>query len=123
MIFHRTQVVLIYGNSILMEGIADTLRTQGDVQVSTLPPQADASALTALHPDLIFLDALQFSPSQTEQIMNFFPAGEGPPILRLSADTQRLTVLSSQQFPAASFDGLARVIQVISKTVKQGEWI
>lgn len=116
MIVHRTRVVLIYGNSILMEGIADTLRAQSDVQVSTLPPQADSSALTALHPDLIVLDALQFSPSQTEQMMNFFPAGEGPPILRLSTDSQRLTVLSSQQFPAASLDDLARAIQVISKS-------
>jgi hypothetical protein len=73
----------------------------------------------ALHPDLILVDAQQFTPTQTEQLMATFPAGHSPPIFRLSLEAQRLTVLSSQQFPAASLADLEQVIETISKPQPQ----
>ena len=109
------RAALIYGDSIFLTGVSDTLRLRGDLTVAALPPQADFSAVMSLHTDLILVDAQQFTPNQTEQLMATFPAGHSPPIFRLSLDAQRLTVLSSQQFPAASLDDLAQALETIAK--------
>lgn len=109
----QKRAALIYGDSIFLTGVSDTLRLRGDLTVAALPPQADFSAVMALHPDLILVDAQQFTPNQTEQLMATFPDGHSPVILRLNADSQRLTVFSSQEFPAASFDDLAQAIETI----------
>jgi hypothetical protein len=111
----QKRAALIYGDSIFLTGISDTLRLRGDMTVAALPSQADFSAVLALHPDLILVDAQQFTPNQTEQLMATFPDGHCPSIFRLSLDAQRLTVLSSQQFPAASPDDLAQALETISK--------
>lgn len=121
MLFSQKRVTLIYGDSIFLTGILEMLRTHGDLSVAALPPQADSSAVIALHPDLILVDALQFTPTQTDQLMEFFPSGHSPPILRLSADSQQLTVLSTQIFPAASIDDLAQALEIISNRYKENE--
>ncbi len=114
MTFHQ-RTVLIYGDSVFLEGIAACLRTRGDLTVTTIQPPADAAALAALHPDLILVDASQVTANQTEALIAAFPKHPSPPIIRLNLDSQQLTVISAQQFPAASLDDLAQVIEIISK--------
>jgi hypothetical protein len=113
--FPKKRAVLIYGDSIFLTGISETLRVRGNWRVSNLAPQADFAMVLALHPDLILVDAQQFTLTQTEQFMATFPDGHSPPIFRLSLDAQRLTVLSSQQFPATSLDDLVQALETISK--------
>jgi hypothetical protein len=99
----QKRALLVYGDSIFLTGVSDTLRLRGDLTIAALPPQADFSAVLALHPDLILVDAQQFTPAQTEQLMATFPDGHCPVILHLNADSQRLTVFFQPRIPCRQF--------------------
>jgi len=111
------RVALIYGDSVLLEGLAEVLRAGGDLIVRSIKPPSDAAALAACHPDLILVDALQTSPSQMEEIAASFPTNHNPPIIHLNLDSQHLTVVSTQQFPAASLDDLEQVLEIILQSI------
>ena len=95
-------------------GITEALR-RSDWALTTLKPPANSAALIALHPDLILVDASQITPCQMDDLLTAFPADHSPPVIRLDTDSQRLTVVSTQQFPATSFDDLKRVLEFIAK--------
>jgi hypothetical protein len=42
-----------------------------------------------------------------------FPEDHRPPVIRLDLDKQHLTVVSTQQFPAASLDELEQALEII----------
>ncbi len=116
MLLPRQTVVVLYGNSVLLEGIAASLRNYEGLGVLAVPLQTDTTYLKNLHPDLVLVDASQFTPNQTEELIADFHTGYPPPIIRLIMDSQQLTITSTQQFPAASFDDLGQVLDMISKS-------
>lgn len=114
MTFHR-RLVLIYGDSLILEGISNTLRSHADLVILTSKPPADPDALNELHPDLVLVDAAQVSPSQVETLIAAFPVSNSPPVVRLDTDAQRLMVISTQQFPAISITDLEQALEIILK--------
>lgn len=112
----RQKVVVLYGNSMLLEGISESLRKHEGLDVLAVPFQTDSTYLKNLHPDLVLVDAFQFTPNQTEELIATFHEVHPPPIIRLILDSQQLTITSTQQFPAASFDDLEQALDMISKS-------
>lgn len=109
------RVALIYGDSILLAGISETLRTHNNLTVVTVKLLADPATLTNLNPDLILVDASQITPTQTEGLIAAFPEGHSPRIIRINMDSQQLTIVSTQQFPAANIEELEQALEMISK--------
>jgi hypothetical protein len=114
MTFHR-RTALIYGDSLFLEGISASLRARGDLSVLSLKPPTDPATLKKLAPDLVLVDASQFTPSQAEDLSSTFAGDHSPPVIRLDLDKQHLTVVSTQQFPAASLEDLEQALEIISK--------
>jgi hypothetical protein len=102
---------LIYGDSVFLEGIAETLRLRDDLQVMILKPPADPSILAVLHPDLMLVDALQITPNQMESLLSTFPVDRCPPILRVNAGKKQMIAVSAQQFPADSLNDLTYLLE------------
>jgi hypothetical protein len=106
---------LIYGDSVLLVGITEFLQGCSDWTVTTLKPPADSAALIAIHPDVILVNGSQFTSHQMNDLLSAFLPNDSPPVICLDMDAQRLTVISIRQFPAASFDDLVRVLELIAK--------
>jgi hypothetical protein len=109
------RTVLIYGDSLFLEGIFASLQARGDLTVVTLKPPTDPATLKNLDPNLVLVDASQFTPSQTEELTSIFLEDHSPAVIRLDLDKQHLTVVSTQQFPATSLDDLEQALEIISK--------
>lgn len=114
----RQRAIVIYGDSVLLEGIAESLHKRGNLTVMTVSPQIDSTYLADLHPDLVLVDASQIKLNQIEELTIAFPAEHVPPIIHLNMDSQKLTITSTQQFPAASFDDLEQALEFIEKPIQ-----
>jgi hypothetical protein len=114
MTFHR-RLVLLYGDSLFFEGISASLSLHAriDLTVEMVKLPTDFSTLINLHPNLILVDASQFSPIRSEELHSAFPEEHRPSVIRLDLDKQHLTVVSTQQFPAASLDELEQAFEII----------
>lgn len=99
-----------------MEGITEALRTGDLLTVRNLSLLSDVATLTDLHPDLILVDASQIMAPQIETLIFSFSPNPIPPILSLDSNTQRLTALSAQQYPAASLEELKQGLELILKS-------
>ena len=115
MTFHR-RAVLIYGDSLFLEGISASLQARGNLTMMTLKLPADPATLKKLDPDLILVDASQFTSGQTEELTSIFPQDHSPPVIRLDLDKQHLTVVSTQKFPAPSLEELEQALEIILKS-------
>lgn len=114
----RQRAIVIYGDSVLLEGIAESLHKRGNLTVMTVSPQIDSTYLADLHPDLVLVDASQIKLNQIEELTTAFSAEHVPPIIHLNMDSQKLTITSTQQFPAASFDDLEQALEFIEKPIQ-----
>ncbi|MBK9604040.1 MAG: hypothetical protein IPO36_19730 [Anaerolineales bacterium] len=103
---------------MLLEGIAESLHKRGNLTVMTVSPQIDSTYLADLHPDLVLVDASQIKLNQIEELTTAFSAEHVPPIIHLNMDSQKLTITSTQQFPAASFDDLEQALEFIEKPIQ-----
>jgi hypothetical protein len=83
------RMALIYGDSVFLEGLAETLSA----------------------PDFALMEAEQAAANQLAELMRFFPLNHSPPIICLNGDFKQMTVIFAQQFPAASLDDLMRVLE------------
>jgi len=115
--FSQQHVMVAYGDTALLEGITQALRTGDILTVKNLSLLSDVAALIDLHPDLILVDDAQITASQIKTLIFAFPPNPIPLILSLGPNTQRLTVLSAQQYPVASLEELTRVIELILKSM------
>lgn len=106
MTFPHKHILVTYGDTALLEGITQALQAGGVLTVRSVSLLSGVAALADLHPELILVDASQISPTQIETLILSFPPNPIPPILYLDSSTQRLTVLSAQQYPAASLADL-----------------
>lgn len=106
-----------YGDTPFLEGITQALQAGDVLTVRSFSLMLDVATLPDLHPELILVDASQIAASQIETlILSFFP-NPIPPILHLDSDTQCLTVISTQQFPAASLEELKQALELILKSI------
>lgn len=122
MSFPTKHLLVTYGDTALLEGITQALQASDVLTVRGVSPLSDVAALADLHPDLILVDASQVTASQIERLMLSFSPNPIPPILSLDSNTQRLTVLSAQQYPAASLKDLTQTLELILKPMlSQGE--
>jgi hypothetical protein len=106
---------LIYGDSIFLKGIAETLRILPELEVMEACPKTINTLLADARPDVVFVDAAQMTSLQVESLLSAFPDGHSPSILRLDARNGKMTVLFAQQFPAASFTNLRQALELIFK--------
>lgn len=109
--------MVTYGDTALLEGITQALRSIDVLTVRNLPLWSGVAALTDLHPDLILVDNAQITASQIKTLIFAFPPNPIPLILSLGPNTQRLTVLSAQQYLVASLEELTQVIELILKSI------
>jgi DNA-binding NarL/FixJ family response regulator len=107
---HRTAIV--YGDSVFLKGIADILRSLPGVEVIEKQQQGE-SAFAEIQPSVVLLDAAQISLPQMEVLIHSFPSGHCPPFIRLSADSQRLTIHSMQSLPAVDLADLTQALEKI----------
>ena len=107
--------MVTYGDTALLEGITQALQASDVLTVWNVSLLSDVAALTDLHPDLILVDDAQITASQIKTLIFSFSPKPIPPILSLGPNTQRLTVLSAQQYLVASLDDLTQVIELILK--------
>lgn len=115
--FSQQHVMVTYGDTALLEGITQALRSIDVLTVRNLPLWSGVAALTDLHPDLILVDNAQITASQIKTLIFAFPPNPIPLILSLGPNTQRLTVLSAHQYPMTSLDDLTKVIELILKSM------
>lgn len=108
---HRMAVV--YGNSILLTGIAEGLRSLHGLEVIERKPMAGQPSCAELHPNIVVLDAAQVAFHQLKELIDTFPSASSPLFVLLNADGQRMTVYSAQCLPAVTFADLAQVIEKI----------
>ncbi len=109
-----TKRVIIYGDSIFLSGIAETLRTDSGLKVVEIHPRDGKMKLERSQPDIVLVDASQTSLDQLTALMLSFRSRPGLPFISLNADDKQLTVLSSQQYPAVSLPDLTQVIKNFS---------
>jgi DNA-binding response OmpR family regulator len=117
MTFPHKHILVTYGDTALLEGITQALQAGGVLTVRSVSLLSDVAALANLHPDLILVDASQVTAKQIETLIFSFSSNPIPPILSLDSNTQRLTVLSAQQYPAASLADLTQVLELIMKSM------
>ncbi len=122
MTFPQQHVMVAYGDTALLEGITQALRTGDILTVKNLSLLSDVAALIDLHPDLILVDGSQITAGQIETLILSFSPDPTPPILHLDSNSQHLIALSAHPYPAASLEELTQVIELILKsTLSQGE--
>ncbi len=109
---HRT--ILLYGDSVFISGLGETLSAHSDIDVVTILPQPGPTTLARFQPNAVLVDAAQFSPNQVETLMNSFQPGKSPPFLSLDATDMYLTVVTTRQYPATSQDDLLQVLDMLS---------
>ena len=117
MTFPQQHVMVTYGDTALLEGITQALQASDVLTVWNVSLLSDVAALTDLHPDLILVDDAQITASQIKTLIFSFSPKPIPPILSLGPNTQRLTVLSAQQYLVASLEELTQVIELILKSI------
>ncbi len=109
---HRT--ILLYGDSVFIAGLGETLRAHANFDVVSVIPKPGRVALAGFQPDVVLVDAAQFSPNQVEGLMGTFQPGKNPPFLSLNATDMCMTVVTSRQYPATNQDDLAQVLDMLS---------
>jgi DNA-binding NarL/FixJ family response regulator len=107
---HRTAV--LYGDTLFLHGIAEVLRSMPGMEVIEKQPQGEP-AFAEIQPSVILLDAAQTSLTQMETLLRSFPSGQCPPLIRLSAESQLLTVLTAQSLPAVEIADLRQALEKI----------
>ena len=106
-----TKRVIIYGDSIFLSGIAESLRADSGLKVVEIHPQGGKINLETSEPDVVVVDASRTSQDQLAVLMALFRSKPGLPFISLDADDKQLTVLSSLQYPAVSLPDLTQVIK------------
>ena len=107
-IMEKRVKVVLYGNTLVLAGLQASLTAYAGLEVLCLAdPLADAQELSALHPDVIIVDAAAI-PAPPLRLLNDLP----PDLLLVSVDvaTNRVHVWSGQQLPAASTHDLVALI-------------
>lgn len=101
--------ILLYGNSLVLDGIATSLLAQRQFEVVRLPqPLLTTSDVEALAPDVIIFDA------ETPGSARVFSALEGRPhllLLGVSPDKNIVRLWSGQEHRELSIRGLAALIE------------
>jgi len=103
--------VIVYGDSIFLSGIAETLRADLELRVVEIQTQNSEVKLKNSQPDIVVVDSSQISLDQVSLLMLSFPSRPGLPFISLNADAKQLTVLSSQQYPAVSLPDLTQILK------------
>lgn len=115
-------VMVVYGDTALLEGITQALQASDVLTVRSFSLRADVAALADLHPDLILVDDAQITASQIKTLIFSFSPNPIPLILSLDPNTQRLTALSARQYPTASLEELKQALETILRPLQsQGE--
>jgi DNA-binding NarL/FixJ family response regulator len=105
---HRTAVV--YGDSLFLQGIADILRSLPGVEVIEKQQHGEPD-FAEIQPHIVLIDAAQTSYLQMETLIRSFPVGDCPTLICLSAESQRLIVLSAQSLPAVESADLRQALE------------
>ena len=108
---HR--IVVIYGDTLFLEGIAEVLHSLPGMAVIERKPGDGEPFFTGTRPDIILIDAAQISYPQMEQLIESFPTKPAPPFVRLNASQQGLTVHSTQNLPAVTLADLTQALEKI----------
>ncbi len=108
---HHT--VLIYGDTLFLEGIAEVLRSLPGVELIKSKPDRGEIPFMEIQPDIVLIDAAQISLPQMEQLIESLASKPCPSFLRMNASSQELTVHSMQNLPATTLAELAQVIEKI----------
>ena len=103
--------VIMYGDTIFLSGIAETLRIDSGLDVIELPLQSGDMPLKNSFPDMVLVDASQISLDQLAVLMSYFPSNPGLPFISLNVEAKQLIMLSSRQYPAVSLPDLTTVIR------------
>ena len=112
MTFARRTVV-VYGDSVLLTGIAEILHSLPELYVIERKPTAGNCPFADTQPDVVLIDAAQISLPEMEELIESFPTQPCPPFVRLSADGQQLTVHSTQHLPAVTLADLTQALEKI----------
>ncbi len=105
---HRTAVVC--GESILLMGIAELLRSLPGLEVIERKPMDSQSLCAEPQPNVVFLDATQVTFPQMKELIESFPTDSCPLFVLLNADGQSMTVYSTQSLPAVTVADLTQLI-------------
>lgn len=109
------QVVVLFGDSLLMDGVEASLAEQQELDVIRVDTTINnvGQHLQAIAPDLVIFDLdLPFS----SQIVPLLREQPGIPFIGLDAQCSEAIALSSQQYTALSANDLVKVIQIQTTT-------
>jgi hypothetical protein len=111
------RLIVIYGASIFLSGIAATLRANPALEIVEMRLGEKLSSLGTTQPSIVLVDSAQTSPGEIAALMAACSAWPGLPFLSLDATNQQLTIHASRQYPAASLSDLAQVLDKLSITL------
>ena len=105
------QVVVLYGDSLLMDTVEASLGQRPDLGVLRIPNSLiDASErIQSLGPDLIIFD---LDAPHSDFVLPFLRHKPGVPLLGLDLTSSRVLAFSSQQYTTLTARDLAHVIEV-----------
>lgn len=101
---------VIYGDSILLRGMADILRSLG---VEVVEKQPWDTLFSETQPKVVLLDAAQISFPQLDELIQSFTGGQSTTFIRLNAEQQHLTIHSAQCLPASDITDLTQALEKI----------
>ncbi|MBN2393254.1 MAG: hypothetical protein JXR84_21165 [Anaerolineae bacterium] len=104
------QVIVLFGDSLLMDGVEASLADQQELDVIRVDATINnvAQHLQTIAPDLVIFDLdLPFS----SQIVPLLQERPGIPFIGLDAQCSEVIALSSQHYTALSANDLVKVIQ------------
>jgi DNA-binding NarL/FixJ family response regulator len=106
------RIAALCGSSLFMAGLEASLKAIDGFAVvridTTLPNAVDH--LAVLCPDVVIFD---LDAPQAQFVVSFLSEHPGLPLVGLGLTSDRVVVLSSQQYTAQTMRDLARVIQII----------
>lgn len=109
------QVIVLFGDSLLMDGVEASLADQHEMDVIRMDATINnvGQHLQRIAPDLVIFDLdLPFS----TQIVPLLQEQPGIPFIGLDAQCSEVITLSSQHFNALSANDLVKVIQMQTTT-------
>jgi hypothetical protein len=110
----------LYGSSLFMAGLEASLKAIRGlvvVRIDTTRPDA-VDNLAVLCPDVVIFD---LDAPHAQFVVSFLSEHPGLPLVGLGLTSDRVVVLSSQQYTAQTTRDLARVIQIIQPGAAERE--
>lgn len=105
------QVVVLFGDSLLMDAVEASLGDRQGVSVVRIPTTIHnvEAYIDSLTPDFIIFD---WDAPYTEVIISFLRYRPGIPLLGIDVATSRVIALSSLPYPALAVSDLAQVVRM-----------